>query len=449
MRNYSKHPLYVISRRVTRPIVRQCCLILALASMTFGTTIDFDSVDAGPISGDTYSAEGVVFLSGSVPDTLAVGSVFTISSPDPNLLIVDSDSHISPPNFAAASGAFFGIADDLLMTFSGPVSTVSLTTDAANPDGGGADIVRLMALEATGNPGEFRVLDVVEAFDDEIAPPGNLLTVTNGGVAFRHALFQTTTEPEGFDDLNFTLVPDCVASTFDSDLEGWTVSSSQEDIMFRSTGGDPGGHLFYLQGGTPAPTFAIAPSEYHGDWTGFLGGALSFDQIIIDPGPSATPITERVITISGPGGSATFSFGPVAAEVSQWQRYSAPIKEASWLLTSGTWSALIQNVTDLRISVEHFSNGGAGEDNEMSGLDDIVLRAAADLKASVEFTEFKSGVWTVENSAVNCIYVLKRSEDLIDFVEVSRQVGNGNMLFFPFDDSSEGADKAFFLIEIL
>src|SRR5262249_11220903 len=70
----------------------------------------------------------------------------------------------------------------------------------------GPDIVRLLALAPTANPDQFVVLAIAEGLDNATMPPGNLLSVTLGGVPFSFALFQVTTEAEGFDDLTFQTV---------------------------------------------------------------------------------------------------------------------------------------------------------------------------------------------------------------------------------------------------
>ena len=60
-----------------------------------------------------------------------------------------------------------------------------------------------VAVAPTGNPNEFQVIAVAEAFDNATTSPGNLLSLA-GLPPFSFAIFQTTTEQEGFDNLNFT-----------------------------------------------------------------------------------------------------------------------------------------------------------------------------------------------------------------------------------------------------
>ncbi len=68
-------------------------------------------------------------------------------------------------------------------------------------------MIRLIAVAPTGNPNEFQVIAVAEASDNATTSPGNLLSLT-GLPPFSFAIFQTTTEQEGFDNLNFTTVPE-------------------------------------------------------------------------------------------------------------------------------------------------------------------------------------------------------------------------------------------------
>ncbi len=71
-------------------------------------------------------------------------------------------------------------------------------------------MIRLIAVAPTGNPNEFQVIAGAEASDNATTSPGNLLSLT-GLPPFSFAIFQTTTEQEGFDNLNFTTVPEPVS----------------------------------------------------------------------------------------------------------------------------------------------------------------------------------------------------------------------------------------------
>lgn len=175
--------------------------LFALAGATqpaSAVLIDFDSLAAGEQNGDVLAASGVTFATGSIPNMI-VGP-FTFLNFDPRFSIFAS-SAVSLPNIAVALGGGF---NDVLMSFSTPITSISVNSDSA--PGEAADVIRLIALAPTGNPNEFQVIAVAEAFDNATTSPGNLLSLA-GLPPFSFAIFQTTTEQEGFDNLNFTPVP--------------------------------------------------------------------------------------------------------------------------------------------------------------------------------------------------------------------------------------------------
>ena len=125
-----------------RPWVAVLCVMIHVLPAR-ATVINFDDVTADfngtEFPGNLYSARGVTFTRGSIPDAVAVGDAITLSDPQAILPIAGNFNSISEPNFAA---------------------------------------------------------------------PDNLLSVDLGGTPFSYALFQTTTESEGFDDLTFTPIPE-------------------------------------------------------------------------------------------------------------------------------------------------------------------------------------------------------------------------------------------------
>ncbi len=161
--------------------------------------VNFDSLTAGVQAGNVLASSGVTFTTGNIPDAVAVGNVITLAGPNPQFEVFAQPAFaVSPPNFATALSV--GL-NDLLMSFTAPITSVSLRTDHFVPET--PDIVRLLALASTGNPNEYRILAIAEGFDDAVSAPADTLSVTLGGTPFSFALFQTTTEGEGFDDLTF------------------------------------------------------------------------------------------------------------------------------------------------------------------------------------------------------------------------------------------------------
>lgn len=174
--------------------------------------VNFDDLVLGSTvvsePGNLYAGQGITFTSGSVPASLngggaiAIGDVFTLSGLINGFVAINNSNAISNPNFAGARN--LGL-QDTLMSFSAPITSLSLHSDDSPGDGN--DLIRLLALQATGNPDEYRVLAFVDASDGAISEPGNLLAVSVP-TGFSFGLFQVTTEQEGFDDVTFSFVPE-------------------------------------------------------------------------------------------------------------------------------------------------------------------------------------------------------------------------------------------------
>lgn len=196
-------------------------LLLASPHLALATLINFDDVSVdgtignspGIFPGNQYASQGVSFRTGSLSGTVSVGGTVTLNSPVDEFEVINASvSAISDPNLAVARG---GGLNDLLMIFTTPVTSVSLTSDEF--PGESADIIRLIALAPTANVNEFTVLAFDEKLDDAVSSPGNLLSVALGGTPFSYALFQATTEQEGFDNLSFNpvrLIPEPGGLTF-------------------------------------------------------------------------------------------------------------------------------------------------------------------------------------------------------------------------------------------
>ena len=164
--------------------------------------VDFEGLANGENAGNVLAAAGVTFATGSIPNVLTPTITFTPLSASFDVL---------NPNICSISGTacalpHLGGTNDLLMSFSTPVTSVRLTSDDA--PGEVPDVIRLLALAATGTPNQFTVLASTDGLDNATTSPANQLAVTNGGLPFSFALFQTTTEQEGFDDLTFSPTPE-------------------------------------------------------------------------------------------------------------------------------------------------------------------------------------------------------------------------------------------------
>ncbi len=165
------------------------------------TTINFDNLTPGITPGNILENKGVTFSTVTIPDTIIVGDNITIQPLSSDFQVFHYIGSSSLPNILVATGSN---TRDSLISFSKPVSSVSLTSDNTVE---GRDIIRLIALSPTEKPNEFKVLAFDEAFDDATSAPDNLLSVDLGTTSFSYAVFQVTTELEGFDDLIFKTAP--------------------------------------------------------------------------------------------------------------------------------------------------------------------------------------------------------------------------------------------------
>ncbi|MFO0294022.1 MAG: hypothetical protein ACK51F_11855 [Rhodospirillales bacterium] len=193
--------------RATRGLPRLATLLACVAfACTLPATaravlIDFESpAIAGTVAdipGDSLAAQGIAFRTVRLSGTVGIGAVVTLAPIADGLRIYRDASAISGRQ--GAGPAQGGGYNDLLMRFDRPLRSLSLTSDdmveTPNP-------LRLIALAATETTDRFRVVDFVEAFDDAIAAPGNLLALAPSA-SFDFALFEVRNQQEGFDDLSF------------------------------------------------------------------------------------------------------------------------------------------------------------------------------------------------------------------------------------------------------
>ena len=153
---------------------------------------------------------------------------------------------------------------------------------------------------------------------------------------------------------------------FDSGLEGWT-KEGDGTVTWQSSGGNPDGYLRAVDPAQGPDTRAIAPAEFLGDWSHFDGtGYLSADLKIISGSQAGIHTGPRFI-ISGPGGEAVKMWQEADAPYGYWDTFSVDIMESEWDVTSGTWDALLSDVTGFRVKMEFITGV------ETTGLDNVML----------------------------------------------------------------------------
>ncbi len=161
-----------------------------------------------------------------------------------------------------------------------------------------------------------------------------------------------------------------ITTTFDTDLEGWMVTGDNGFVWHAE--GNPPGSLDVNDYATGARNYAVAPSSYHGDWSGFtVSDTLSVDIYYYHTAGGYESGGSYMFRISGPGGSA-WAIDPVAQYPPEyvWTNYQVAIDSAEWNVTEGTWAALLDNVTSLRVNAE-FWNG-----DEEVFVDNVVLTSS-------------------------------------------------------------------------
>lgn len=168
------------------------------------------------------------------------------------------------------------------------------------------------------------------------------------------------------------LVPNgqaAIVTSFDSNLEGWTATGGA--LAYVPTGGNPSGYLS-LTDNTNSWMTVFAPSAYHGNLSGFMGGTLTFDVKNLS---GATPNLVRdpkfgTITITGSNGSASLVLGgtgnPPADGI--WHTYSTVINPGLW---TGDLVNALTNVTQLSIVLESNETVPA----EINGFDNFRIAA--------------------------------------------------------------------------
>lgn len=191
--------------------VLRVCLLFSIAPVHAALVeINFDELQADGIIGNSigiypgnhYASSGVLFRTGELVS--GPNGTYILTNPVDSFEVLGGPGQpaVSAPNFAIPRGAG---TRDLLMIFTLAVTSVTVTSDRAIE---GPDIIRLGALQATSVPNQFTVLGYAETFDNATTFPANQLTINLNGPSFSYALFQITTEQEGFDNLSFTQVPE-------------------------------------------------------------------------------------------------------------------------------------------------------------------------------------------------------------------------------------------------
>lgn len=144
-------------------------------------------------------------------DALSVGDDFFMGAIRDNFILANRSASPSLPNLAFAneypdgvSGGLLNGSREMLFSFSSAVTRVALNTDLTG-EGTVGDVVRLLALQDLGG-GMFRVVAATSALDNVTNLADSRMRVAFAG-GFTHAIFETTTEREGLDNLTYVPEP--------------------------------------------------------------------------------------------------------------------------------------------------------------------------------------------------------------------------------------------------
>ena len=163
-----------------------------------------------------------------------------------------------------------------------------------------------------------------------------------------------------------------VKTTFAADLDGWT-SNTLAEVAWQATCGNPTGVAIFKDQSS-AGTYLDAPAKFLSPAiasTKLSGKGYISWQHKIGPQKNVQSVSPYEIRLSGPNGAAKFDGSVPPVTPQSWQTVVAPLLEADWTVTSGTWDGLLANVTDLQIDIELVTNNGNNNDTEF--LDNIEI----------------------------------------------------------------------------
>ncbi|MBP9079306.1 MAG: T9SS type A sorting domain-containing protein [Flavobacteriales bacterium] len=170
-----------------------------------------------------------------------------------------------------------------------------------------------------------------------------------------------------------------VCSPFDlpDDLDGWGFDAVSSIVVDTTQGVPP--NSLRVGDASGVLGIAMAPPKFRGDWSEVDGsGTIDMDVMVQT---SVTTPSERpfLVRISGTGGAATININDdqVQAARNAWTHWTLPIQESAWTLESGSWSALLQDIAEIRVQLEFFSGDETTYlDNFCIGNDDTGIAEA-------------------------------------------------------------------------
>lgn len=183
------------------------------------------------------------------------------------------------------------------------------------------------------------------------------------------------------------------SSSFDAGPDGWTTLST--DMTWQSSGGVLNTGYIRYNNNLGSNAIVHAPSKYLGDWASLGVNEITYQANIFQTGNFIRQSPYRV-RISGPGGEAIWS-GPAAEPNTLWKLLNVPVIESAWDISSGTWAAILGDVTDFSITMAYYTNTSPFE---ITGLDNVSLNAVP----------VPASVWLFSSGLVGLIGIARRKK---------------------------------------
>lgn len=166
-----------------------------------------------------------------------------------------------------------------------------------------------------------------------------------------------------------------IASTFDTDAEGWTGNPGEGAVAWVAAGGNPGGHIRVTDigvGGVPFGSGAFAGPAFLGDLSAYDGGTLSIDMATF-AGGGGTFGSFGALQLSGAGDVAIHDLAVSAPPFNTWQTFTAPLTAAAWGKSQAEWDAILGNVTSIGVPTDAFDGG------DTIGIDNFSVTSPAEV----------------------------------------------------------------------
>ncbi len=147
--------------------------------------------------------------------------------------------------------------------------------------------------------------------------------------------------------------------------DGWT--SEGDGVYYWESGtGNPGGCMRVDDDATGNWNRAFAPLKFLGDWSMADANDTLKAEIFLHRMATTYAANNFVFRISGPGGQATAILSPTPV-TDVWTTYKVSLSQADWQLDNGSWSALLQHVHTLIVTMEYISG------DEYNRLDNVSI----------------------------------------------------------------------------